>query len=392
MLALVVAVLMASLVRYMHGSYAHYDVLLYQHYAIDFWAGRTLPAEYPPLAVLSFSLTVLPPLPDVVTVFALWMLGLLVVCLVAIARRESPRAAEVCAVYLAAGTWPTVLGRYDLVPAAVTLAAWWAVRQRHFTAAYGLLAAGALLKLYPAVLVPAVVIEHYRALERSPLRSRPPRAVLAGAALFCGAVGAGFAVALLLDPGGWLGPFTYSAHRPLQVESLPATLLWATSAFGLPVTHEVSFHSDNLLGRLDGVIGAGAQVAMAAGLVWVYWSQAAGRLGFASAFAVCLLIVICTGRVLSPQYLIWVLPLIAVAERDYDPLWLAVCVLTTLVFPFAYSQVHPPGSGPPAGLPLLLLGLIAVRNGTLVVATIRFIRRSLTGQGGPGPAPGTPLA
>lgn len=377
-LALAVAALLASLVLYMHGPNVHGDQSLYDRYAWDFWAGRppfrSLPAEYPLLALLPFSLTILPPLPDFVSVFALWMLVLLATGLLVLARRESPRVAEVCAVYVALGAWATVLGRYDLVPAAVTVGALWAAQARRFGPAYALLAAGALLKLYPAVLLPMVAIEHWRALGGRPLRSLPPRAVLAGAGLFCALVVAGFAVAFLVDPAGWLGPFTYNARRPLQLESAPASLLWASGLLGFAVAPDKSFGSDNLVGSVDGAIGLAAQVALVAGLVWVYWSQARGKLGLTRAVVAGLLVVICTGRVLSPQYLIWVLPLLAIANRGYDPLWLLVCLLTTLVFPFAYQQVHPVGPGPPASYPAFLLGLIALRNAALVVATVRFLR------------------
>jgi hypothetical protein len=382
-LAAVVAALLASLVLYMLGPYGHGDVALYHRYALGFWVGspRSLPAEYPLLALVPFSLSLAPPVPDYVTLFALWMLALLLAGLAAIARRESPRAAEVCAVYLALGGWGTLLGRYDLVPAAVTLVAWWAARERRFALAYALLAVGALLKLYPALLVPALAIEHTRALGRDPLRALPPRPVVAGAALFCAIVAAGFLAALALDPAGWLGPFTYNGGRPLQVESLPATLLWASGLAGFHVAPDKSFRSDNLVGTLAGAIGLAAVAALAAGLLWAWWRQAAGGLPFARAFPACLLVVLCTGRVLSPQYLIWVLPLIAILEGGYDPLWLAICLLTTLVFPFAYLQVHPVGSGPPASFPLLLLGLIALRNAALAVATVRFLRAS-HGDGG----------
>jgi hypothetical protein len=370
-LALAVVALLASLLLYMRGPFGHGDVALYHQYAVAFWAGspplRSLPAEYPVLALLPFSLTLLPPVPDYVTLFALWMLALLIAMLAAIARRESARAAEVCGVYLALGGLGTLLGRYDLVPAALTLAAWWAVRQRRFPAAYALLAAGALLKLYPAVLLPVVAIEQLRA---GGGRKRP---VLAGWALFGGIVAAGFLVAL--DPAGWLGPFTYNGGRPLQVESLPATLLWLGSLAGFPVHPNKSFRSDNLVGPLAGPIGGLALVALVAGLAWVCWRQARGRLPFSRAAVVCLLVLICTGRVLSPQYLIWVLPLVAIVERDYDPLWLLVCLLTTVVFPFEYLQLHPVGSGPPASFPLFLLGTIGLRNGLLVAATVRFARQ-----------------
>ena len=376
-LTLAIAALLASLVLYMHGHNVHGDQSLYDRYAWDFWAGHpplhALPAEYPILALLPFSLTIAPPLPDFVSVFALWMLLLLAAGLLLMARRESPRVAEVCAVYLAVGAWGTILGRYDLVPAAVTVAALWAVRARRFGSAYALLAAGALLKLYPAVLVPVVLIEQRRTLGRGGLRP-----ALAGVGLFCLLTIAGFASASILDPGGWLGPFTYNARRPLQIESVPATLLWATGLLGFPVGPNKSFRSDNLVGQLDGAIGLAADVALAAGLLWVWWRQSTGRLDVTRAFAATLLVVVCTGRVLSPQYVIWVLPFIAIVYRDYDPLWLAICVLTTLVFPFAYAQVHPVGSGPPASYPAFLLGLIALRNAALVVATVRFLATSST--------------
>jgi hypothetical protein len=376
-LALASAALLASLVLYMHGPNVHGDQSLYDRYAWDFWAGRppfrALPAEYPLLALLPFTLAILPPVPDFVTVFALWMLGFLVVGLLVVARRESPRVAEVIAVSVAVGAWGTVLGRYDLVPAAVTVAALWAARGRRFGLAYALLAAGALLKLYPAILVPVVAIEQWRTAGRDRLRS-----AVAGVGLFCLLTAVGFAVAFLLDPGGWLGPLTYNTRRPFQIESVPATLLWAGGLLGFTVSPDKSFRSDNLVGQLEGAIGLAAGAALVAGVLWAWWRQSDGRLDLTRAWAASLLVVVCTGRVLSPQYLIWVLPFVAIVYRRHDPIWLAICALTTLVFPFAYAQVHPVGAGPPASYPAFLLGLIAVRNAALVVATVRLLAASST--------------
>jgi hypothetical protein len=378
-LTLAVAALLASLVLYMHLPYAHGDQSLYDRYAWDFWAGRTgarfraLPAEYPLLALLPMSLTIVPPLPDFVSVFAAWMLAVLVACVLLVARRESPRAAEVLAVYLAIAAWGTVLGRYDLVPAAVTLGALWAARGRRFDVAYALLAAGALLKLYPALLVPVVAIEQWRAAGR-----RPTRELLAGVGLFCLVTAAGFAVAFLLDPAGWLGPFTYNAQRPLQLESVPATLLWLSGLVGFPVGPDKSFGSDNLVGALDRPIGLLADAALVAALAWVLWRQATGRLELTSAFAAGLLVVICAGHVLSPQYLIWVLPFIAIVRPRLDAWWLAICALTLAVFPLGYLQLHPGPPGHRPDYPGFLLGLIALRNAALVVATVRFLTASST--------------
>src|SRR5215469_13475019 len=198
-LAALVAALLGSLVLYMHSAFGHGDIREYHRYAQAFWLGspplRSLPAEYPLLSLVPFTLTLLPPLSDYVTVFALWMLLLFVAGYLAIRRRESARTAEVCGVYLALGCFATVLGRFDLVPAAATVVAYWAVRERRFTLAYALLAIGAALKLYPVLLVPIVVLEQYRALDVNPLRSAPPAPVVRGVAIVGGTIVAAFAVA-----------------------------------------------------------------------------------------------------------------------------------------------------------------------------------------------------
>ncbi|TMC06293.1 MAG: DUF2029 domain-containing protein [Chloroflexi bacterium] len=295
------------------------------------------------------------------------------VFVIVLARRESPRVAEVFAVTIAIAGWGTVLGRYDLVPAFVTVLALWAARRRRFGPAYALLAVGVLLKLYPALFVPLVAMEQWRALGGVPLRTRPPRAVVAGVGLFCLLTAAGFAVAFLVNPAGWLGPFSYNAGRPIQLESVPATLLWLSGLLGFPTGPDKSFGSTNLVGQLSTPISLLADLALVAGLVWVYLRQAAGRLELTAAFAGCLLVVIATGRVLSPQYLIWVLPFLAILLRRFDPVWLAVCVLTVAEFPFGYLALHPGPPGHLAPYPGFLFVLIALRNAALVVAIVRFL-------------------
>jgi hypothetical protein len=379
-LALVVAALLGSLVFYMHTAYGHGDITLYHRYAQAFWLHwpplRSLPAEYPLLSIVPFTLTLLPPLRDFVSVFAVWMLLLFLVGYVAIRRRESARTAEVLAVYLVLGCFATVLGRYDLVPAAATVVAYWAARQRRFTLAYAMLAMGTLLKLYPVFLLPVLVLEHYRALDVRPLRSVPPRAVLGGVGLFVLSVAGVFAVTALLNPGGWLGPFTYNSHRPLQVESVPASLLWLSGLVGFSTAPDHSFHSYNLVGQADNVLSVVTELALVGGCLWVYLRQLRGRMSFGRAATLCLLVVVCTNRVFSPQYLMWVLPLIAIVEADYDVVWLTVCALTTAIFPYAYDLAGLHGTGTPSSYPFFFPALIAVRNGLLVVAAARFAFRS----------------
>ena len=379
MLALAAVALLVSLFPYMHGWYGHGDVDVYHRYAVDFWSGarrlHALPAEYPLLSLVAFTLTLVPPLPDYVTVFGLWMLLLLVAGCLAIRRQESARAAEVCAVYVVLGCVATVLGRYDLLPAATVVLAYWAARHRRFELAYGLLALGTLMKLYPVVLVPVVALEQYRALGAHPFRLPPPRPVVRGVAIFAAATAGGFALAAALDPEHWLGAFSFNVHRPLQVESVPASALWLTGLAGLPIRADRSFNSYNLVGQAGGLIGFAAQLGLVAGCLLVYRLQLERRVGFGRALGLCVMVVLCTGRVLSPQYLVWVLPLVAIVERDYDPVWLVVCALTTLIFPFAYDATGLRGRPMPAEYPLYFPAVIAVRNAALVFATVRFARR-----------------
>jgi hypothetical protein len=386
------SVLLFALLGYLPGAYGHGDIDLYHRYAVAFWSGtppfHSLPAEYPMLALAPFSLSLLPPEQDYVTVFGLWMLLLLGAGYVAIRRRESARTAEVFAVYLVLGCCATVLGRYDLVPAAAVVVAYWAVRSRRFDLAYGLLALGTLLKLYPLLLVPVVAIEQYRALGANPLRLPPPRAVVRGLAIVAVTVAGGFVLAAALAPTQWLGPLDFNAHRPLQVESVPATLLWLTGLAGLPIAADRSYNSYNLLGQASEIIGFAADLALIAGCLLVYWRQLNRRIEFGRALTLCVLVVICADRVLSPQYLIWVLPLIAIVERDYDVVWLAVCALTTLIFPFAYDSTGLRGQPMPGEYPLYFPALIAVRNALLITATVRFATRHARTQA---PAPARPV-
>ena len=197
-----------------------------------------------------------------------------------------------------------------------------------------------------------------------------------GVALFCGMVVGMFGVSAILSPNGWLGPLTFNAQRPLQVESVPASVLWLSGLFGMATAPDRSFHSYNLIGQVDGTLSVLSELALVGGCIWVYWGQMTDRLSLGRAFTACLLVVICTNKVFSPQYLIWVLPLIAMVDREYDGVWLAICALTTLIFPYAYEWAQLHGPDVPASYPFWFSGLIAIRNALLTVALARFVRRS----------------
>jgi hypothetical protein len=366
------------------------DVDEYYAYALAFWTQHpllhALPAEYPPLAIIPFTLTLLPSLSNYHLVFAAWMAALVLLGYAGFLRYAGRSRALVYIVYLLLGAVATLLARFDIVPALVTLGALLAAERRRFELAYALVAAGVLLKLYPAFLLPVIVIEHWRYLAaravdegagETPareawrrLRGHPALAPVArGAALCLGLIGVGFAGAFILNPAGALSTFTYAGGRPLQAESTPASLLWLGSLFGIPAFPNYSYVSLNLVGPLDGVLKQLSAVALVGGCLIVYWRQARGKLTVGRAVIACLCVVLVTNKIFSPQYLIWVLPVVAYIE-GFSWAWITICFLTTLDFPFIYQMRHPILTVPYSWQ---FLPVVAVRNGLLLWMTFRAI-------------------
>jgi hypothetical protein len=363
-----VVCLVALIPIYVHSHYGHGDIDLYHRYAWAFLTRRSLPWEYPVLAVLPFLLA-LPTVGDYIVIYALGMVVLFVAGYVAIHRFASPRAANLYAVYIVLGGAITALARFDLVPALVTVAALFAASKRRFTLAYVLLALGVLLKLYPLFLLPVLMIEHRRVLHFRG-GSLLPAPVLRGSGVFGLTVALGFLFAIALQPGGWWWPFVTLSHRPPEVESIPATLLWLTSFAGGSAVPDHSFHSFNLVGSAAGAVSILGTVGLVAGCLFVYRRQYRGRIDIGRAFLAVVCVAIVTSKVLSPQYLVWALPLVAMIE-GFSLTWIAICVLTTLVYPilFELDQLH--GIGVPSRYSAHFLGVIAVRNALLLVASWR---------------------
>ena len=94
-----------------------------------------------------------------------------------------------------------------------------------------------------------------------------------------------------------------------------------------------------------------------------------------------LLLTLVLSKVFSPQYLFWLLPLVplldprAPSTRPFQVAFLAMCAVTTAIFPFLYSRTlarPDPAGGFLDPTPLGVL-LVVVRNGLLVVLTIAAV-------------------
>ncbi|QBD78219.1 DUF2029 domain-containing protein [Ktedonosporobacter rubrisoli] len=297
---------------------------------------HALPHEYPLLVLIPFSLGALAPAGWYQIAFAAWMALLAISIYILLLRFRSRRAAIAFAIYLVAGAWSTGLGRFDLVPSLLTLGALLFAIRKRWNWAFVLLALATLTKFYPLVLLLPFLLAQQMEMSGKWYgwqRWRP-------LALFVGLCILVMGISLLLSVEGTLGPLSYFGNRPIQVESLLASLLWLISAVKHhPLEFAYTFGSLNVLSTYSTLIGLFGSVLNIAGLLYTFWLQWRGKINLVQSCLLTLLVVMLTGKVFSPQYLIWVAPLVAyVGESDLRWLisWTVLSLLTTFIYPYIY--------------------------------------------------------
>ncbi|HEY7419176.1 MAG TPA: glycosyltransferase family 87 protein [Ktedonobacteraceae bacterium] len=301
---------------------------------------HALPHEYPFLVLLIFSLALFVPTALFQVGFAFWMWIVAAVVYLALRFWRSQMAALIFALFLVTGAWSTALARFDLVPAAVTFAAVVWAMQKRWNLAYIFLALATLLKFYPAILLIPFFIALQMQLDKRIKWYAWQR--WAPVALFVLVCVVGMVASLLLNVEGTLGQFTYFQDRPVQAESLDASIMWIWSVLTHnPLLYAYTFGSLNVTNhlRLMSVLGLTGDALLVVGLLYTFWLQWRGKIDLMMASLLTLLVVIITGKVFSPQYLIWVAPLVAyVGAKSFKGIvsWSIIGLLTTIIFPYFY--------------------------------------------------------
>ena len=151
-------------------------------------------------------------------------------------------------------------------------------------------------------------------------------------------------VSLLLSVVGTLAPLGYFGNRPVQIESLSASILWVCSLLGkTSLTYAHTFGSLNVLSSLSSSVTFLITVLLVIGPFLYLVVAMEGRIDLAMACLLTVLIVMVTGKVFSPQYLIWVIPLAAYvgqSNRWWLLFWTLVGLLTSWVYPYIYHMAH----------------------------------------------------
>ncbi|GLX53486.1 membrane protein [Streptomyces hygroscopicus subsp. hygroscopicus] len=202
------------------------------------------------------------------------------------------------------------------------------------------------------------------------------------------AAGAG-TVALGLLSLSFRHPLSFLAEqggRGVQIESLGGTALNLARHAGWSGRPRYQYGAIELVGPYVPVVAAAslALTALAFGLL-VLWRVRARCWNEATPFdaALCaVLLFTVTSRVISPQYMVWLLGLAGVCltsrhtvQRPVAALVLAASALSTVVYPLCYGQVM---GGSWAGC-LLMLG----RNGMLAAAAVLSFARLWRATGAP---------
>jgi len=370
------------------GFYKHKQVLdtpVYQRYGNAIADGkvpyRDFDLEYPPGALPVFALPGLAEPgqgQDVSPAFRrafetlMWLCGAAALLAMAVVLRVLRRPfGEVWAFLMFTAVAPLALGsvilsRFDLWPAAIVVAALAALVSGRLRLGHGLLGLGVTAKLYPVILIPLGMAYVWRRAGR--------REALTCLGVAAAVVAAVFLPFVVLSPGGVWHSLSVQLGRPLQVESLGSSLLLvAHHVFGTGVTGDTSHGSQNLAGGAADALAVGTTIAQAGVLIWIWAAFSRGpangeALVRATAAAVCAFVAF--GKVLSPQFLIWLIPLVPLV-RGRRGLWasgllLAALVMTQLWFPFRYFRLALDFE---RGLSWLLLA----RDLALVVLTVLLV-------------------
>ncbi|HEY4035457.1 MAG TPA: glycosyltransferase family 87 protein [Ktedonobacteraceae bacterium] len=299
---------------------------------------HTLPREYPLLAELPFALGLIVPASWYVRAFDIEML-LLAGCIYMVLQRWRSRGAALAySLYLMVGTVSTLGARFDIIPAGLTLFAVICAERKRWRWAFVCLALATLLKLYPVILlVPFLLAQQREITDRwYAWRRWQPMAVFVGICVLV--VGA----SLWLNVAGTLAPLGYFTNRPVEIESLSASKLWISSLISkTSLEYVYSFGSINIANSSSSMPSE-TTALLVVSLFSTCWLQWRGRIDLAMASLLTLLIVIVTGKVFSPQYLIWVIPLVAYVGQSrlrWLCFWILVGLLTSWIFPFLFANI-----------------------------------------------------
>lgn len=272
--------------------------------------------EYPPGAIAAFLAPVaVGGTSDYNLVFkilvALCGLALLAVIVSILGVLEASRQQVVVTVGLFAlmpvALGAVVLNRYDILPAFFVVLALLALLRSRSRSGFAILAVGCAVKVFPAVVLPVAAIHV--------LRTRGRAELLRALAVFACVSVVLFAPFALLAPGGLGYSFQTQIVRKLHIESLGASVLltadkissYSTTIIpGKPGSIDLDGAVPEILGAVTSLVLLGALVLVAV----LYLRVEESPQLLVAGFAVSVTAFVAFSKVISPQFLVWLVPLV----------------------------------------------------------------------------------
>lgn len=316
--------------------------------------------QYPPGAALVMIAPSAVPILTYLQAFVLFMLAADALATTALLRAGSRAGRSL------AGAWLWVLGlplmlqvpyaRYDILVTAIAVLALLSLSRRPRVG--GLLAGlGAVIKIWPALTVLGTP------------RGRTTREAWVAVLVSAGAI------FLLLGTvfRGALWFLSAQQHRGVEIESLGGTALHLARLLGWPGRVSLRYGSSEYMGPYVSSVARMSLLLTTLCFVWLLvWRLRARRWTAATPYDAALTAVLLftvTSRVISPQYMVWLIGLAAVCltvqtttQRPVATLLLLAAAVTTVDYPLFFGAVlHSSWQG------FLVIGL---RNGLLVAASL----------------------
>ena len=300
------------------------DVGLYGEYAHGLLDGR-LPyrdvfVEYPPGAFAVLTPPALLPedayrhafkvLMALVGLATLLLAALILVRLVASSRRLYGTLAALALAPLALG--PVSLNTYDAWPALLVAGALCALLYERPTLGFALLGLAVTAKLYPAALLPLFCVVVWRRGLGRPLLA------------FAATVGAVFLPFAAIGWDGLWKSFEAQAQRSLQLESLGGAVLLAADRLGSydaeVVSGSTAAVSRDLAGSLPDALAVATSALQVMAVLLVVWFVARAPIDgerLVAAAAATLAGFLAFAKFISPQYLVWLLPVVPLVAAPF---------------------------------------------------------------------------
>jgi len=278
-----------------------------------------------------------------IEVFLFDLLGLYLIYRIARNRGEAPWKMLMAYSLAILAIGPIITKWYDIFPAIIVLLAIYYFQAGRYKTGWFLLALGTMTKIYPIAIAPILFIHH--------LCNHEYKHVWSGISVFIATSLATIAPFIIISPGSLLNLITYHTQRGIQLETTYSSfLLTAGKISSSPPQLTFGAGSWNVIGPLADNLASISTFVLVFFLLVTYWfiyrqiNKDKNQFRDIGSYSILVIaVILITSKVLSPQYLIWLFPLLPLLSgRQRYVMWgifIVIGALTYYIFPLHYVEL-----------------------------------------------------